>query len=1492
VGAVFLCVVFAVLGALPLGLGFLVRTGPVRAWAARETSALLARQLGVTARYDVVVQAWPVVVALENVEVESSDGLGPFLVVERVAVRPRPFSLLGGRLDAGDVEIVGPRIRAVVADGALQNLRYKLPERHAGGDSRVPFASLAITDAHVDAMVEGVRVSAQELDLDVSTEDEGAFEIALRLGRTTVTRVREMAGRPGEDAVDDDVICRAEMRARAQGRSLLVRRLLLAGSADFDPDPATRPSCDLADEDWRRVDVRLGAVHVDLPPDAAQDPRPAPSVSTSASASGARPRPAAGVRINGRVHARLPAPLVHRLKAIDHVTGAVTLDVQVDYDGAAPLPHVDGHVVAESAGIDGKIFGKRIDLDVAIDDAVVHVKNLVSQWADGKVAIPDVTIEPFEPGVPINTGPIALDGLEIAGLLRDLGAHPESHVAWTLEKGRFDWFKGHLDPPQIEGPLTIQTRGFEIYDRPAADPAKVRMLSVREGTVRCNFVVNGSDRSPYSKHKGVLISHAAIDTGRSHLDATVNLGFDTIIDIDVRDDTTIDLSELSPLGTIPVSGRLGFSASGTGRFEHPKVTGELRIADFDFAGLPVGEVESPRFAFEPMTLDLFDARLHHGQSLARAGQVRLAFDKGATVIADADVDTRDAPGLRVKDLFEVFRFDKDPRFAEIDGVASGKARVHYVLGGHEDHCGGGVLSVDTSMDLADVTLIGERFERGTLDADLLWDDQAAGAAGLHLDLRSATLRKGEGSVLIGATVRHGGFVSGNVVGSGIPLSRLDAFRSFGKSLDGTAQVVADLRGTLSAFQLGADVNLSRLRIGPATLGPSHLRVGLVPPAGAPPPREGKACGNPHAGKLDLAELEKDVSDGDFTIDGVLFDGQVALEDLRVSRQRKRVLRGRVAARSLDLGTLANLAPAVAFRGVPPTGSLSATLDIGSLPLAAPERARLSLTLEKLTLAREGISAELVERTKRFELVDDELRAEDFKIRVRSASGLAATVVAGGAVHRVLAAPGLDIGVRVEPVDLGSLSADIPSVEHAAGKLAAAVRIAGPPSALRYTGSAELRKGELSLKGVPLGMREMEVDIDIVDGDARLKRAVAHVGAGTLQATGRMPLRGPDAGSFLANINARGVKLPVADGIDLTADAELEATYRVAPPGAPRSLPEVKGTVELTHFSYTRPIALNLSLSQLGRAPRTNVDTYDPANDVVRFNVDLVSPRPLRFSNNLVEMDLEVVSPGLVLSGTNQRFGARGLLRVLPDSKIQLRNNEFLVREGFVRFDNPLKIVPKVELRAQTEYRRYASAAGPEPPASGAVSSGEGAGQTGAAASPVAAAASTSVAGIWRITLQARGEADNLQVTLTSDPPLSQEDIVLLLTIGMTRAEIDRGATAALGETVGLEALSALTGADKAVKTIVPLIDEFRFGTGYSSKTARTEPTVTVGKRVTDSVRASVTTGVSEDREVRANLEWRLNRHISVQGSYDNLNDVSSSPLGNVGVDFRWRLEFE
>jgi translocation and assembly module TamB len=113
----------------------------------------------------------------------------------------------------------------------------------------------------------------------------------------------------------------------------------------------------------------------------------------------------------------------------------------------------------------------------------------------------------------------------------------------------------------------------------------------------------------------------------------------------------------------------------------------------------------------------------------------------------------------------------------------------------------------------------------------------------------------------------------------------------------------------------------------------------------------------------------------------------------------------------------------------------------------------------------------------------------------------------------------------------------------------------------------------------------------------------------------------------------------------------------------------------------------------------------------------------------------------------------------------------------------------------------------------------------------------------------------------------------------------------VGAGIALNVLGATTGATTAVKEAIPVIDDFGFGSG-TTRTGQTDPQVTVGKRLTDSVRATVTSGLSADRELRSNIEWRLTRRLSALGSYDNINDVSSSSVGNIGVDLRWRLEFQ
>jgi translocation and assembly module TamB len=1455
--AVVLSIAFGLVGAVPLTLGVLVRTEVVRRWAAERTAEILSGELGLTARYRVEVQAWPLLVALNDVTVDASDGGGPFLEVERVSVRPRPFSLLAGDIDAGDIELVGPRVRAVVAAGEIKNLTLKpqAPSSKSKAPStRAPFASIAITDAGLDVTVDGVRATTEALDVDVASDEAGGFEIALRAGGATVTRQHPMPGREAtEDSVDEDRVCRLDARVRVEEGSVLVRRLSLEAVADLDPDPRTRPRCELPSDDWRTVDVKLSALRVRLPTDHAP------------------------LSVAGRVHAKLPVGIAHRFASLAHASGSVTLDLDADYDGVRKLPSVVGSFSADMPGIDGKVFSQHVEAKVSTATGAVEVTNLRAKWAEGDVTIAAARIDPFAEGTPLSAGPIDIKNAELHGLLRDLGVHPRAHVHWSLKEIHFDRFGGKLSPLALDGMMAVKSTDFEITDKAVIDPSRSHMFGVKEALVHGNFRVTP---------EAVILQGYQIDTPRSHVSATVQLGFASWIDLDVGE-AKIDLSETSPLIEIPTAGVATIKARMRGPFDHPKLEGDLAVTSFMFGGFPIGDIESAKVGFEPLAIALSDAHIRHGQSRVTATDARIAFDKGADVLVDAEIDTRAEPHLDVRDFFEVFHFDKDPRFEDIHGSASGKAKLHYALGGKEDRCGGGFMDVRAQMDMRRIDLFGERYDDGSLDLGFVWDDQLAGDAGMVIDVYSGVLRKGSGSVLAQATVRHGGVLRGSAVATGLPLDSLDVLGKLGKAADGSVSFVAELGGFVSDVEAHADVNVSRVRLGAATLPPS--RMSLAMERGGPSRRSlGKTrCGNERAGVFDLAEFERDLPAGQFRVNGALFDDQVRLHDVTITRQKHKTMRGAIDLEKLDLGTIANAIPGVALVGPAPTGKLSANVVVKNLPFDAPKRAEVSIALKQLDVERAGSTVKLANaagNVPSIKLSGDQLDVPDLRLALTS-GGLGVTLIAAGKVKSVMTAPDLDLDVRVEPIDLSRLGSTVEGVERASGTLDATLKLAGPIDTLRTTGAAHVRKGSLGFKGSPLGLDDMEVEVDVGGGELRIKNATARVGGGQVEMRGRMPIKGTDLGTLTASIVARGVRMPVADGINLTADAELEATYR---PGAPtpageKNLPDLKGTVSLTQFSYTRPIALSLSLGSIGRPQRTQVDTYDPNDDVVRFHLNVVSPRPLRFTNNLVDMQLEVVEPGLALSGTNQRFGARGILRILPDSKLTLRSNEFDMKEGFVRFDDPSAIKPKVDLRAQTEYRRYAAAQD----TSAGVTPSEG--QTpGAASGP---AASTQQSGLWRITLRMHGDLDDLKVTLASDPPLSQEDIVLLLTLGMTRAEIDRSASN-LGESVGLEALSALTGADKAVKSVVPIIDEFRFGSGYSSKTARMEPTVTIGKRLSDSVRASVTTGITENREVRSNLEWRLGRRTSLQGSYDNANDVSSSLLGNIGLDLRWHLEFE
>jgi translocation and assembly module TamB len=454
--------------------------------------------------------------------------------------------------------------------------------------------------------------------------------------------------------------------------------------------------------------------------------------------------------------------------------------------------------------------------------------------------------------------------------------------------------------------------------------------------------------------------------------------------------------------------------------------------------------------------------------------------------------------------------------------------------------------------------------------------------------------------------------------------------------------------------------------------------------------------------------------------------------------------------------------------------------------------------------------------------------------------------------------------------------------RAVGTLSGSVKLRGKATEPQFDGQLKVRTGEFAFKGLPGGITDVEIDLVADENEARVTRASGHFLGGDVSLTGRMPLKGGQLGIAEASITGRQLYVSPQEGVKATVDADLQLTVNPTATSAAGRLPFVGGEVTITSFEYTRPITIDLT--GFRGAKRTTVESYDPTLDAVTLGFDVRSRVPLRIRNNLVDAQLAVDPRGLRVTGTNQRIGLRGELTTIVGGHVRVFANDFEVQKGSIRFDDPTRIAPHVDITALTEYRRYNNTL---------ATAGSGANTTGGAGATTGGVTSGGQGGsLWRITLHAYGDADDLKVDMTSDPALSREDIFFLLTIGLTRAEVDQVRAGSVYAGAAFEAIGTVSGVDRAVKQAIPVIDDFRPGTAYSPRSGRVEPTITVGRRLGDNVRARLTSGLAEDPQLRSAIEWRLGRTLTVEPSYDRINTVSSTNVGNFGLDFRWRLEFD
>lgn len=282
---------------------------------------------------------------------------------------------------------------------------------------------------------------------------------------------------------------------------------------------------------------------------------------------------------------------------------------------------------------------------------------------------------------------------------------------------------------------------------------------------------------------------------------------------------------------------------------------------------------------------------------------------------------------------------------------------------------------------------------------------------------------------------------------------------------------------------------------------------------------------------------------------------------------------------------------------------------------------------------------------------------------------------------------------------------------------------------------------------------------------------------------------------------------------------------------------VSGNIDINRARYKERVEWKSWLLQAKKTEtyRADIASYEKAGLNIRIN----GKDNISIDNNVARA---VVSSDMVLRGTLGRPVLFGRLET-RDGTVYFRNNEFKIRHASADFADPNRLNPMITIAAETTIKGY------------------------------------------RIKMNLEGQLDHFNMSLSSDPPLKEMDVLALLTVGQTEGSI-KGLEAGIGAS---EATSFVTGKmqdviEERMRSITGL-DRFQIDPYVSRTTGTVEPRITVSKRLLgDKIFVTYTSAVGSKEEQIVKLEYFMNKNVSLIGVRDE--------RGITGGDIRFRFEFK
>jgi translocation and assembly module TamB len=396
--------------------------------------------------------------------------------------------------------------------------------------------------------------------------------------------------------------------------------------------------------------------------------------------------------------------------------------------------------------------------------------------------------------------------------------------------------------------------------------------------------------------------------------------------------------------------------------------------------------------------------------------------------------------------------------------------------------------------------------------------------------------------------------------------------------------------------------------------------------------------------------------------------------------------------------------------------------------------------------------------------------------------------------------------------------------HASGKMEIDLRAGGAIAQPKTDGNIRIVNANLAVEGAPVAISAVNGQLSIAGNRLQIDKLEATAGGGKLSANGSATY-GKET-SLAIDLHAKEVRVRPT-GIRTTLDGDLQFN------GTPQKS-QLRGRVLIDRLSFQDGFDLATFMSQLSDDSTVSTPSQFASN--MNLSIAVNSTQGLSLASSQVSI---AGSANLNVTGTAANPVILGRI-ALTSGELFFQGKRFEIESGTIAFANPAKTEPVLNLFVKTVVEQY------------------------------------------NITINFSGPLDHLKTNYTSDPSLSQLDIINLLAFGQTAAE--KASNASTPASLGAQSVLAQGVASQVAKGVQNL-------TGISQLTI--DPTagnsqnpgaqVAIQQRVTGTLLLTFATDVTSTQRQTVQLQYQPKKQAKIS--------VVRDEYGGYGVDVRFHKVF-